>query len=66
MTCPWCGKHKTVQQWSKGVYHCTWCKRLFDDDPDEGGAYSNTNPAARMEYEERHLDPDLRRNGHAG
>jgi len=32
---------------------CPWCKRLFDDSPDEGGDFSDRNPAVRLEREER-------------
>jgi len=50
--CPWCGRRKSVSQAGEGQYWCSHCKRLFDDDPDEGGDYSDRNPAARLEREE--------------
>jgi len=35
------------------MYYCYRCKMQFDNDPDEGGDYSDWNPAARLEREER-------------
>jgi rubredoxin len=53
--CPRCGRRKSVQpQGSCGdLFRCTKCGNVFDNDPDEGGDYSDRNPAARMEREER-------------
>lgn len=53
--CPKCGRKSTVVE--QGVigdsYFCRECNMGFDDDPDEGGTYSDRNPAARLEREER-------------
>ncbi len=50
--CPRCGRIKAVQR--AGDYlKCNACGALFDDDPDEGGDYSDRNAAARLEREER-------------
>lgn len=35
------------------IYICEHCRAMFDDDPDEGGDFSDRNPAARLEREER-------------
>lgn len=43
------------------VYHCGKCGGMFDDDPEDGGDYSDRNPAARLEREERR--GEARRNG---
>lgn len=50
--CPKCQHRQT--QTPQGLYWCDRCRALFDDDPDEGGGdYSDHNPAARLEREER-------------
>lgn len=36
-----------------GMFKCSRCGAFFDAEPDEGGDYSDRNPAARMEREER-------------
>lgn len=51
--CPQCGRRKTVRRVSD-FHHCSACGIHFDgDDPDEGGTYSDRNPAARLEREDR-------------
>lgn len=50
--CPFCGRRKAVRPQADS-YFCTRCFKHFDDDPDEGGDYSDRNPAARLEREER-------------
>lgn len=52
--CPGCGSTKHVTRRADGDCWCGRCKVMFDgDDPDEGGDYSDFNPAARLEREER-------------
>ncbi len=51
--CPWCGTNRGVYEHGEREYFCSRCKRLFDDDPAEGGDYSSRDPAARLEREER-------------
>lgn len=51
-SCPLCNRVKAVQKVAD-MYHCTACNKHFDDDPDEGGTYSDHNPAARLEREDR-------------
>ena len=51
--CPWCKTSQFVYEHGEREYFCRQCRRLFDDDPDEGGDYSSRNPAARLEREER-------------
>lgn len=49
--CPRC--KRAVKKGERSDYYCPSCDALFDDDPDEGGDYSDFNPAARIEREER-------------
>lgn len=53
--CPRCGTNKQVKPHGVAgdMYHCHRCHGTFDDDPNEGGTYSDFNPAARLEREER-------------
>lgn len=51
MHCPFCGTRR-VAQGPDRTYRCGRCGSWFDDDPDEGGDYSNRNPGARLEREE--------------
>lgn len=51
--CPRCNRRKSVVQRLDGDYLCTHCSAMFDNDPDEGGDYSERNPAARLERQER-------------
>lgn len=51
--CPRCGRPQPKTLSSDGIYFCNHCKAQYDDDPDEGGDFSNFNPAARLEREER-------------
>ena len=48
--CPRCGRIKAVRPEGDN-YRCTVCRALFD--PSDDGDYSDRNPAARMEREER-------------
>lgn len=50
--CPMCGSTK-ADKGKDGTYRCTRCDAWFDDNPDEGSDFSDRNPAARMEREER-------------
>lgn len=50
--CPFCGSIKTYVLGDRDFY-CGNCRKMFDGDPDEGGDWSNRNPAARLEREER-------------
>jgi ribosomal protein L37AE/L43A len=50
--CPGCGRRKSVVR-AGDLFKCTKCGALFDDDPDEGGDYSDRNPAARIDRMER-------------
>lgn len=51
VTCPMCNRKS--QQAPTGRYWCRWCEAMFDDDPLEGGDYSDRNPSARIERQER-------------
>lgn len=50
--CPKCGRKQPVRS-SDALYRCPVCQVTFDNDPDEGGTYSDRDPAARLEREER-------------
>jgi transcription initiation factor TFIIIB Brf1 subunit/transcription initiation factor TFIIB len=52
MRCPFCNSKKVVPNGDR-EHFCKDCKKLFDDDPDEGGSYSDRSPSARMERQER-------------
>lgn len=52
VSCPQCGTKQT-DRGSTAIYFCDKCRVQFDNDPDEGGTYSDRNPAARLEREER-------------
>ena len=51
--CPNCGSARHVYEEGERNYFCTLCHRAFDDEPDEGGDYSSSDPSWRMQREER-------------
>lgn len=53
--CPKCdtAKHVIAIGLTGETFHCDRCAGLFDRQPDEGGDYSDRNPAARLERQER-------------
>lgn len=53
--CPVCRSSKQVQPVgvSGDMFRCGKCGGLFDNDSDEGGDYSDRNPSARLERQER-------------
>lgn len=52
--CPRCKKNKDVVSSGDGELHfCERCRFQFDNDPNEGGDYSDRDPAARLERQER-------------
>jgi len=51
--CPWCKTAQYVYPEGEREFYCRQCKRIFDADPDEGGDFSDRNPAVRLEREER-------------
>lgn len=59
--CPQCRRSRNVVPSGNSHWFCKGCKGTFDDDPDEGGTYSDRNPAARLEREERQREQRLRR-----
>lgn len=50
--CPRCKRPKPYKS-PDALYWCDDCNGMFDDKPDEGGDYSDHNPAARLEREDR-------------
>lgn len=52
--CPKCGRVQ-VNRGINAIYWCDHCQAPFDNDPDEGGDWSDRNPAARLEREEKRL-----------
>lgn len=59
--CPRC-KRQQQRRLSDSIYRCDKCHAMFDDDPDEGGDWSNRNPALRIEREERFAETKTRSN----
>jgi hypothetical protein len=51
MPCPQCGRRISAPLAT--YFYCRYCRLCFDDDPNDGGDYSDRNPAARIEREER-------------
>ena len=51
--CPRCGRPQNGTGRADTIYYCAPCRAQFDNDPDEGGDYSDRSPAARLEREER-------------
>ena len=51
--CPKCGRNQKQPQGDTGEYWCKVCQMRYDDDPDEGGNYSDFNPTWRLEKSER-------------
>lgn len=49
--CPRCGSRRTAERGE--LFACADCEALFDGNPNEGGDWSDHNPAARLEREER-------------
>lgn len=47
--CPRCNRQTKPQS---GLHWCTWCRALFDDDPDEGGDYHDRDPSRRLVRQE--------------
>ena len=58
--CPRCNSKGTPQG---ELLWCRRCQLLFDEEPDEGGDYSDRNPAARLEREERQGKQSFRNRG---
>ena len=50
--CPKCGK-KQPRRSADAIYWCSTCRMQFDNDPDEGGDFSDRDPSARLERQER-------------
>lgn len=55
-SCIQCGRRKAIVKLPSDQFKCTSCGCLFDANPDEGGTYSDRNPAARLEREDRRRD----------
>jgi len=60
--CICCGARKAVMRIAD-TFKCGRCGTMFDNSPDEGGDYSDRNPAARIEREERQQDQRRQRLG---
>ena len=50
--CPACDG-QLVAQGSSGFFACRKCGGIVDSDPDEGGDYSDRDPSARLQRQER-------------
>jgi ribosomal protein L37AE/L43A len=51
--CPKCNRPQPKRGGHDSIYYCEHCRCQFDDDPTDGGDYSDRNPAARLERQER-------------
>lgn len=60
--CPKCNRKQPVRA-PDSIYYCKWCECQFDSDPNEGGDFSDHNPAARLELEERARERQAQRRG---
>jgi len=56
VACPWCKTAKFVYEHGQREYWCSRCRRLFDDDPDEGGDYATGDPSRRIVRQEEGLN----------
>lgn len=61
--CPKCGRPQPATLGPYGIYLCGHCNMQFDRDGDDGGDYSDTNPAARLERAEREQAQKQQRRG---
>ncbi len=59
--CPWCKTAKHVYEDGDRNFRCLQCNRLFDDDPDEGGNYSNNPTRGTQSKEEFEIRQTRRR-----
>jgi hypothetical protein len=50
--CPGCQRPQS-RRGPDAIYWCNHCRCQFDDTPDEGGDFSDRDPAWRLEREER-------------
>lgn len=50
--CPVCNTNKGARAQAGGTYVCGKCHGQYDGHPDEGGDFSDRNPAARMQRQE--------------
>lgn len=51
--CPRCGTNRQVVNHGREEFFCGKCGGIFDSDPSEGGDYSDRDPSARLERQER-------------
>lgn len=52
VACPRCGRQQPFRT-ADALYWCDVCQGQFDSTPDEGGNYSDRDPSARLERQER-------------
>lgn len=60
--CPQCGNKSGIQQIGL-TFKCPRCRALYDNDPDEGGTFSDRNPSARLDRQDRERQRKLDRLG---
>jgi len=58
--CYRCGSNCAVYHDGGRNYYCTFCKIVFDDEPDEGGDWGN-RPSQRLEREEARRERNIGR-----
>jgi ribosomal protein L37AE/L43A len=52
VACPKCGRQQPIRT-ADALYWCEHCRGQFDGQPEEGGDYSDRDPSARLERQER-------------
>ena len=50
--CPKCNRPQPAKG-PDAIYYCPTCRMQFDNDPNEGGDFSDRNAAIRLERQER-------------
>lgn len=52
--CPKSGcKGRGIEQGRSGIFVCNRCNGHFDNEPNEGGDFSDKDPSARLQRQER-------------
>jgi len=51
--CPKCRRKQPKRGGHDTIYFCEHCQAIFDDDPEEGGSHSDTDPSWRLQRIER-------------
>lgn len=60
--CPVCRTNRHINAHGRDEFFCGKCKGLFDSAPDEGGSYSDRDPAWRITRSEERRGGGSQRN----